>query len=122
MKRSRAAGHVEHLARACADMAGRPATIFPLRVQQLWVAGALLEPAGDGHAELDAVDVALCVDVDPVEAAWRCAPHGAQHWASAVRLPQLPVRAHWRSLRAPVWNHVLHRPALVWDAAGGVRE
>ena len=117
MKRGRALSSLESLARACEDVAGRPASIFPLRVVQLWVAGPLLEGAA---AEVDDPPVALCADVEPAEVAWRCAPRGAQHWASATRLPQLPVQPHWRSVHAPVWNHVLHRPALVWAAGDGM--
>lgn len=115
MKWSRAVHHVESLAQACAEMAGRPATIFPLRVTQLWVAGEILGPP----VELDSVLVALCVDAPDV--AWLTVPRGAQHWGNANRLDRLPLRVRWRSAHAPVWNHEIVRPALVWDNSG-VRE
>ncbi|WP_459645333.1 DUF7711 family protein [Kineococcus sp. NUM-3379] len=124
MRTTRALGHVEALARTCAEMATRPASLFPLRVAELWVAGPLLDRGGDGRGggEVAEVPVALRVDVAPDDVAWLCAPRGAQHWANATRLSQLPLRPCWRSLHAPVWNHVLHRPALVWDAAAGLHE
>ncbi|PPK94277.1 hypothetical protein CLV92_108180 [Kineococcus xinjiangensis] len=119
MRSARALTHLESLARTCQDMAGRPASIFPLQVRQLWVAGPLLEGS---PAEVEDPPVALCVDVEPDATAWRCTPAGAQHWANAARLPQAPVQPYWRSVHAPVWNHVLHRPALLWDAEDGVAE
>ena len=55
MKWARAVHHVDTLAGACADMATRPATIFPLRVTQLWVAGDILGTP----TELETVTVVL---------------------------------------------------------------
>jgi hypothetical protein len=118
MKWERAVHHVGSLAGACADLATRPSSIFPLRVTQLWVVGDLLGPPRD----LDTVTVALGVDLPVEEVPWWSEPPGAQHWANATRLAKNPVLAWWRSAHAPVWNHRIDRPALVWDDAGGVRE
>jgi hypothetical protein len=114
MKWSRAVHHVESLAQACADMAARPASIFPLRVTQLWAVGDILGPPRD----LDAVTVALCVDLPVDEVAWWTVPSGAQHWTNAVRLDKNPILAWWRSAHGPVWNHRVDRPVLVWDVEG----
>jgi hypothetical protein len=114
---TRAVHHLDALARSCADMATRPATIFPLRVRQLWAVGDLLGPARD---DLDSITVALCVDRPEVP--WLSEPPGAQHWANATRMAQNPVIAWWRSADEPVWNHRIDRPALVWDAESGVAE
>jgi hypothetical protein len=46
-------------------------------------------------------------------------PHGAEHWANATRLTQNPISGYWRSAHAPVWNHFIECPALVWSAAAG---
>jgi hypothetical protein len=108
--------HLESLAQTCADMSTRP--IFPLRVNQMWVFGDLLGPSRD----LETVTVALCVDLPAEEVAWRSEPPGAQHWANATRLAKSPVLVWWRSVHAPVWNHRIERPALVWDNVDGVRE
>jgi hypothetical protein len=68
------------------------------------------------------VTVALCVDLPADQVAWWSEPPGAQHWANATRLATNPVIPLWRSVHAPVWNHRVERPALVWDDAAGVRE
>lgn len=117
MRWSRAVLHAESLAGSCAAMAARPASLFPLRVVQLWADGELLGPPRD----VDSIGVALAVDLPPRDVAWGTQPDGARHWGQAVRLPQAPVRVRWRSAHAPVWNHRIERPVLLWDAADGVR-
>lgn len=118
VKWTRAVHHLESLAHSCADMATRPASIFPLRVTQLWAVGDILGPAQD----LDLVTVALCVDLSVEEVAWWSEPAGAQHWSNATRLAKSPILPWWRSGHGPVWNHRIDRPALVWDDVAGVRE
>jgi hypothetical protein len=118
VKWTRAVHHLDALARTCAEMATRPRTIFPLRVTELWAAGPVL----DGPADIEFVTVALVVDLPAEDVPWLGEPVGAQHWASAVRLTKNPVAARWRSARAPVWNHQLDRPVLLWDHVGGVAE
>ena len=119
MKWVRAVHHVQSLAQACADMATRPVSIFPLRVTQMWAVGDVLGPPRD---DVEFVTIALCVDLSPDAVAWRSEPPGAQHWANATRLAKNPVYALWRSAHAPVWNHFIDRPVQVWDEANGVRE
>ncbi|MBM7773613.1 hypothetical protein JOD54_003817 [Actinokineospora baliensis] len=116
MNWTRAVHHLTTLATTCADMATRPASIFPLRVDRLWAAGGVL----GRPRELETITVALSVDVEEVP--WRTEPSGSRHWAAAARLPQTPATAYWRSNHAPVWNHVLERPVLVWSVDGGVDE
>lgn len=111
MKWSRAVHHLEELADVCADMAGRPATIFPLRVTQLWTYSDVLTC----HDDLDALRVVLAVDLPIDEVPWFCAPAGAEHWSHATAMSRNPVLAMWRSTRAPVWNHQVRRPLLIWD-------
>lgn len=118
MKWARAVGHVESLSRSCADMAGGPAAAFTLPVSQLWAVGDILDPPRD----LDRVTVALCVDLPVDEVAWWTEPPGAQHWANATRMAKNPILPWWRSVHAPVWNHRIVRPVLVWDVDEGVRE
>jgi hypothetical protein len=118
MRWDRAVHHLEALAASCADMATRPATLFPLRVQQLWVFGDVLGEPRD----LDVVTVALAVDAPVDDVPWMGEPRGAQHWAQAVRLPQSPVLTLWRSVHAPVWNHRVERPVRLWDVTAGVDE
>jgi hypothetical protein len=115
VKRTRALHHLDTLVAACADMATRPASLFPLRVTALYAAGEVLSPVD----EVDPLLVALAVDLPVDEVPWLTEPRGAQHWGSAVRLPQLPVEVRWRSAHAPVDNHVLDRPVLLWSLEGG---
>lgn len=118
MKWSRAVHHLETLAQSCADMATRPASIYPLRVNQLWAVGDIL----GAERDLDGITVALCVDLPADDVPWWSEPPGSQHWSNAVRLNKNPILAWWRSEHVAVWNHRIVRPALVWDAATGVAE
>jgi hypothetical protein len=116
MKWSRAMHHLEELAQSCANRADLPADMFPLRVTQLWAYGDVLASRDD----LDALQVALAVDLPVDDFAWFCPPLGAEHWAYATRLSKIPVVTMWRSTRAPVWNHRIRRPLAIWDESGGI--
>ncbi|MDP9398464.1 MAG: hypothetical protein M3P96_11890 [Actinomycetota bacterium] len=118
MKWTRAVHHLEALAQTCADMSTRPASIFPLRVTQLWAAGEVLS----GPRDLDVITVALCVDLPAPDVPWLTEPAGSAHWASATRLSKLPALLLWRSAHAPVWNHFVDRPVLLWSLADGIAE
>jgi len=113
----RAVHHVESLAQACQKMTATPASIVPLRVRQLWLVDDLFGAPG----EVETVAVALAVDLPEERVAWLSEPTGAGQWGHATRLGQSPLRAYWRSVHAPVWNHRIVRPALVWDDTDGVR-
>lgn len=95
-------------------MSGRPATIFPLRVTALWTFGEVLTSRDD----LDSLPVVLAVDLPVKDVAWLCAPAGAEHWSHATGLAKNPMVAIWRSTRAPLWNHRIRRPLLIWDEHG----
>jgi len=116
MKWSRAVHHLEELASECARMAELPTTIFPLQVTALWAYSDVLTSQDD----LDCLRVVLTVDL-PVEAvAWFCPPSGAEHWSHATHLAKNPIVTMWRSTRAPVWNHDIRGPLLIWDGINGV--
>jgi hypothetical protein len=115
MRWERAVHHVSTLAQSCADWSGRE--FGDLRVLELWALGDILGL----QRELADITMALAVDLPPADVAWWTLPRGAQHWANATRLSKNPVQAWWRSAQAPIWNHRIVRPALVWDAAQGIR-
>jgi hypothetical protein len=117
VKRDRAIQHLEVLAGACTAMLDQPTGIFPLRVIQLWVFGEVLE----GFSEPDRVTVALGIDQPERDVPWCSEPLGARHWADATRMSRNPIAAFWRSTRAPIWNHHIDRPVLLWDDADGIR-
>jgi hypothetical protein len=104
--------HLEALAQACAEMGTQPRSMFSLRVVQLWAVGDILGAVRD----LETVTVALAVDLPVDDVPWLSEPPGAEHWGSATRLTKNPVIALWRSADAPVWNHRIDRPALLWDS------
>jgi hypothetical protein len=118
VKWSRAVHHLDTLAQTCAEMATRPDSIFPLKVAQMWAVGDIL----GGQQDLDVITVALAVDLPVDDVPWLGEPSGAQHWASATRLTKNPILPFWRSTRAPIWNHHIVRPALIWDSATGTAE
>ncbi|RZS34414.1 hypothetical protein EV193_109205 [Herbihabitans rhizosphaerae] len=96
-------------------MAAKPASIVPLRVVQLWA----VEDVPD---EVEWVRVALAVDLPVDGVPWLTQPRGAEQWANATRLAKNPITALWRSSHAPVWNHEIERPILLWDARDGLVE
>jgi hypothetical protein len=116
MKWSRAVHHLEELAHTCADMAQLPTTIFPLHVTQLWAYGEVLSSRDD----LDWLSVVVAVDVPVDDVAWFCPPAGAEHWSNATRLSKNPIVVMWRSTRAPLWNHHIRGPLLIWDESVGI--
>lgn len=99
-------------------MTQRPAAIVALRVSQLWVFGELLA----SPADLDWIKVALVIDAPPDQVPWLGEPKGAGQWVNATRVNRNPISVRWRSAQAPVWNHSIERPALVWSAPDGLRD
>jgi hypothetical protein len=115
---ARAVHHVEVAAGECQRLHELPPTLVPVQVTQLWAVGEVLGPPRD----LEVVSVALCLDLPVEEVSWRSHPAAAEHWLRMTRLPKNPVRVRWRSARAPVWNHEIRRPLLIWDAGAGLVE
>jgi hypothetical protein len=115
VKWSRAVHHLAELAEKCGES---PASFFRFQVVELWVFGDLLGVQKD----LDVIEVALVTDLPVDEVPWLTEPLGAEHWANSTRLSRNPFSAVWRSAGAPVWNHRVERPALIWSAAGGIDE
>ncbi|RAS61111.1 hypothetical protein C8D87_11059 [Lentzea atacamensis] len=107
--------HLAELAEKCGEL---PASFFRFQVVELWVFGGLLDVPKD----LDVIEVALVTDLPVDEVPWLSEPVGAEHWANSTRLSRNPFEAVWRSKDAPVWNHRVERPALIWSAADGIDE
>ncbi|WP_189257374.1 DUF7711 family protein [Lentzea flava] len=115
MKWTRAVHHLAELAEKCGEL---PASFFRFQVVELWVFGDLLDVPKD----VDVIEVALVTDLPVDEVPWLDEPSGAEHWANSTRLSRNPFKAVWRSKDAPVWNHRIERPALIWSAADGINE
>lgn len=118
MKWTRAVQHLRDLAAKCEELDGQSSSIYRFRVVGLWAVGEVLGPARD----LEHVTVALVVDLPVDEVPWRSEPVGAEHWLNATRVARNPIVPLWRSVHAPVWNHRIQRPALVWESGSGVAE
>jgi hypothetical protein len=95
-----------------------PSSLRLLRVRELWAVGDVLGEPGD----VDWVTAAVRVDLPVEEVPWMCRPAGADRWAEMTRASKNPVGIWWRSTRAPVWNHRIVRPLLIWDETAGIRE
>lgn len=117
MKWSTAVGHLRRLAEQCALQSQANASLG-LRVTQLWAVGEVLH----GPRDLDWVTAAVCVDLPVADVPWMCPPPGADYWADLTRASKNPVALWWRSSRAPVWNHRIESPVLVWDDSDGVND
>ena len=115
MKWTRAVHHLGELAEKCA---GLPTSFFRFQVVELWVFGDLLDVPRD----LEMIEVALVTDLPVDEVPWLSEPVGSEHWANSTRLSRNPFTPYWRSAGAPVWNHRIERPALLWSAADGMAE
>jgi hypothetical protein len=113
VKWARAVHHLTDLAEKCG---GTPS--FALRVVELWALGDIL----GAPRELEVVNVALAVDLPVHDVPWLSEPSGADHWTNFTRVAKNPILPLWRSVHAPVWNHRICRPALIWSAAEGVQE
>ena len=93
-----------------------PGSFSAFRVVELWAVGTLLGAPRD----LEVIEVAVVVDLPEVP--WLTEPVGAEWWAHATRASRNPIMLYWRSAAAPVWNHYIERPVLVWTAAAGIVE
>lgn len=118
MNWTRAVHHVELAASECARLAELPRTTGPVRVTQLWAFAAILGTP----AELEAVEAALSLDLPAADVAWLTRPPAAEHWLGMTRLARNPISVLWRSAHAPVWNHRIVRPLLVWAIETGIDE
>ena len=96
-------------------MAELPPNLVGLRVTQLWAVGEILTAPHDPEW----TTVALSVDLPPAEVAWWTVPAGGDAWADTTRLSKYPIVRWWRSAHAPVWNHRIVRPVLLWDETHG---
>jgi len=116
VKWSTAVNKVSDLAQSCAGSAALLATINGLRVTQLWAVGDVL----GREREIEFVTLVLCVDLPVAEVPWWSTPPGGEAWANSTRMSKNPILPWWRSAHAPVWNHRIERPLLIWDEASGV--
>jgi hypothetical protein len=111
---------VHHVRTAAEEVArARALPFLELPAHELWAVGDVTGPVRD---DVESVTVGLCVDLPPEEVAWWTIPERGAWWLGSTRIPRNPVVVWWRSSRAPVWNHRIVGPVLVWDDATGLHE
>jgi len=76
----------------------------------------------DGADPLDAVQVAVAINLPPEEVPWESNPEGTDWLATELRLSKGGFMYFWRSYLDPVWNHYIRGPVRVWSADGGPDE
>jgi hypothetical protein len=81
--------------------------------------GEILDPDVD---DLEAVRVALVLNLPADEVTWWAFPQVCTALVSMLRLDRVPVRAFWRPAVWPVWNHVIRRPLCFWTHDGDTNE
>jgi hypothetical protein len=86
-------------------------------LQELWVAGELLE----GPESLEWGSVVLVLDLPPGELTWLTRHPEAEWIGSQLRLGKRPFAWTYRPWAWPVWNHHHRRLARFWSADRGTQ-
>jgi hypothetical protein len=71
-----------------------------------------------GVDPLEAVEVALVLNLPPEEVPWESNPHGTQWLADEMRLSKGGFVYWWRSHLEPVANHYIKGPVRFWSREG----
>jgi hypothetical protein len=76
----------------------------------------------DGADPLDAVQVAVAINLPPEEVPWESNPEGTDWLANELRLSKGGFMYFWRSYLDPIWNHYIRGPVQIWSVDGGPDE
>jgi len=76
----------------------------------------------DGADPLEAVQVAVAVNLPPEEVPWESSPQGTDWLADELRLSKGGFLYFWRSYLDPVWNHYIRGPVRIWSVDDGLDE
>jgi hypothetical protein len=120
VKWTTAVSKLADVAAGCEHARSLPAGLVGFQVEEAWVHGSLLGPRREQLPDAEPVRVALVVDLPEVDCALFTRPPGGQHWLNASGLSKQPVQLLFRSVRAPVWNHVVDRPVRFWSHEDGL--
>lgn len=116
MKRSTAIRHLVELADVASDGLRLATTEIGWPLAELWVTGALLDPAD----ELEHGSVVLMIDLPPDELPW-LAVHPTAEWVGdRLRLGKRPLSWSYRPTAWPPWTYRDRRVARLWSATGGL--
>ena len=76
----------------------------------------------DGADPLDAVQVAVAINLSPEEVPWESSPEGTDWLANELRLSKGGFLYFWRSYLDPIWNHYIRGPVRIWSVDDGPDE
>jgi hypothetical protein len=102
------------LAEAC-----ERAKIFWIDTEPLLTAVYAFGEVLDGADPLDAVQVAVVINLFPEEVPWESSPQGTGWLADQLRLSTSGFLYVWRSYLDPVWNHHIRGPVRIWSLDAG---
>jgi len=99
------------------------------RVKMFWVdtepflkAACAFGEVVDGADPLDAVQVAVAINLSPEEVPWESSPEGTDWLADELRLSKGGFLYFWRSHLDPIWNHYIRGPVRIWSVDDGPDE
>ena len=116
MKRSTAIRHLVELADAATDGLRLVSTEIGWPLAEMWVTGALLDPAD----ELEHGSVVLMIDLPPDEIPWLAVHPNAEWVGDELRLGKRPLSSSYRPTAWPPWTYRHRRVARFWSATGGL--
>jgi hypothetical protein len=76
----------------------------------------------DGADPLDAVHVAVAINLSPQEVPWESSPEGTDWLVDELRLSKGGFMYFWRSCLDPIWNHYIRGPVRIWSVDDGPDE
>ena len=76
----------------------------------------------DGADPLDAVHVAVAINLSPEEVPRESSPEGTGWLANELRLSKGGFLYFWRSYPDPIWNHYIRGPVRIWSVDDGPDE
>jgi hypothetical protein len=119
VKRSTAVRRLVEMTDDCAGLNERFEVVdSTVRVTALWAYGRILEAEASWGDE-PFVRTAVVVTMSEAHLPWLARPAKVRWMEQMVRWDKLPVHVVWRSADAPVWNHFVWRPMLLWDVESG---
>ena len=114
MRYKRAIEKLRILAETCERMRGFWFDTEPF-LKAVYAFGEVL----NGADPLDAVQVAVAINLPPEEVPWESNPQGTDWLATELRLSKGGFMYFWRSYLDPIWNHYIRGPVRVWSVDGG---
>jgi len=117
MRYKRAVEKLQILAEACDRM-----KLFWVDTEPFLKAVYAFGEVVDGADPLEAVQVAVAINLPPEEVPWESSPQGADWLADELRLSKGGFVYFWRSYLDPVWNHHIRGPVRIWSVDGGSDE